>query len=82
MKEMNIFKIPDQDDNQLIVDTHYFKWLQKNQFKDIHAIETKKKYLAEIGFEIGEEWLEVGDITRLQYIERHYFMKIKESKTI
>lgn len=68
-----LFKIQDQDSSQLMMETHYYKWLLSRKPSDIHSIKTKMEYLGEQGFCVGKNHLSTDDLKRLQYIEQHYF---------
>lgn len=71
--ESKLFKTIDQDNHQLIVDTHYYKWLVEQDKKDIHLSNTKKEYLTSQGFNWGVDKISVEDHIRLRAIEVNYF---------
>lgn len=61
-------KIPDQNTNQLIVDTHYYKWLKKNNILNVNFATTKREYLDSLGIDkISEK-----DYSTLKNIEQFY----------
>lgn len=70
---MALFKIVDQDRDQLIVETHYYAWLKSKQPKDIHRIYTKVSYLEEQGFKRGIDKISEIDSNSLNAIEDVYF---------
>lgn len=72
-KDKQQFSIKDQDDSQLIGQTHYYKWLKSENKGDIHSLNTKKYYLKSQGFDITKNYLTSTDLKRLRYIEEHYF---------
>lgn len=67
------FTIKDTDTSKLMVETHYYKWLQEKQPTDIHAIKTKIDYLSEQGFVVGVDRISEEEIKTLMYIEQKYF---------
>jgi len=71
-----LFKTIDQDGNQPIVDTHYYKWLVEQNGKDIHYIKTKKEYLKSQGFDWGVDKISAEDYNRLHAIEVYYFQVV------
>ncbi len=68
-----LFKIKDQDDSQLMVNSHYYKWLLEQQPRDIHSIHTKMAYLESEGFVLLDNSISSEDSQRLRYIEQFYF---------
>lgn len=69
---MALFKLPNQN-NIPFADTDYYKWLIKQNLKDVHAVKTKTEYLESIGFIIGTDRLSEEDIRGLKYIEDEYY---------
>ena len=67
------FQIPDHNTSKLMVCSHYYDWLEIKQFKDIHAVETKREYLTELGFVVGKDCLSEKDLYTLKAIEDCYF---------
>lgn len=74
MREIPPFKIPDQDDSQLITETHYYGWLTDTQPDNIHKLHTKLAYLKYLGFAVGEDFLDEVTLFRLKAIEQTYFL--------
>lgn len=73
---MGIFKIKDQNRNQQITETDYFKWLKSTEQKNIHFSKTKVEYLEQQGFQIGVDFISEYEIQTLNLIEMFYFQTI------
>ena len=75
---MALFTIKDQNDNQPIVETHYYNWLKDNGFTNIHNIQTKTQYLTEQGFNVGVDRISSEEVSRLKLIENYYYKKVSK----
>jgi hypothetical protein len=80
-KDRKVFHIFDKDTNQLLVETHYYKWLLEKQPEDIHFIDTKLSYLVEQGFKIGQDKVTETSHSILKSAEEHYFYNEIRNKT-
>lgn len=70
---MSTFKIQDSDTAILILESHYYKWLEANKIeRSLHYRETKQIYLKEQGFVLGTDFLNDGDLSTLCFIEQAY----------
>lgn len=68
------FKIPDNDSNLPLKDTHYYKWLLKNKVKDVFDVRVKKYYLKEKAYFVkGKDKLSLDDYFKLKEIEMYYY---------
>lgn len=67
-----------QDKNDgLIVETHYYKWLEKNiGYNHFNYLKTKVNYLESIGFNLSKNRLPNEYLENLKYIEQHYTYNI------
>jgi hypothetical protein len=74
------FTIKDKDTSILMVETHYYKWLEEKQPMDIHTIKTKTDYLSEQGFVVGVDKISEEELKTLKYVEQHYFSLNLKSK--
>jgi len=61
------------DYQQPMTETHYYKWMQQQELKDVHSVNTKLAYLKSLSFVVGVDMLVEKDLMALQYIEQHYF---------
>lgn len=73
------FQIPDQDDSITFEETHYFKWLEAKNIKNLHYIHTRMDYLLSLGFKKGQTRLTDSEVARLRYIE-NYFVQKQQAK--